>query len=121
MRRTRQRGFKPIESARSAEDGLRMLAAGTYDIAALYGAEAEVLAMTDPRFIAKITQAQTNYSDWSFYLLMSRMTFDTDNKRITAIWRAIRTVRESDEYRKLESAWRQTHQTFNPTSASNDN
>jgi polar amino acid transport system substrate-binding protein len=116
----RQRGFKPVESARSAEDGLRMLIGGSYDIAALYGAEAEALARSDPRFVGKIAQAPTTYSDWSFYLLISRMTFDTDKKRINAIWRAIRTVRESDEYRKLASAVRTAHSLANNTS-NNDN
>ena len=116
----RQRGFKPVESARSAEDGLRMLAAGSYDVAALYGTEAEAMARADPRFTGKIVQAPTTYSDWSMYLLISRKTFEADKKRIHAIWRAIRTVRESEEYRKLESATR--HGTPPPkTPTNNDN
>lgn len=116
----RQRGFKPVESARSAEDGLRMLAAGTYDVAALYGTQTEILAKADPRFVDKVAQAQPSYSDWSLYLLISRKTFDADKKRINAIWRAIRTVRESDEYRRLESATRHGQAPSN-TTTSNDN
>ncbi len=100
----RERGFKPLELAHSAEDGLRLIAAGTYDVAALYGIEGEVLAKKDPRFTGRVVQAPLRYAVLPLYLLFARSTYNADSQRVNAIWHAIRTVRESSEYRKLESA-----------------
>jgi polar amino acid transport system substrate-binding protein len=102
----RARGFKPSETARSAEDGLRLVANGTYDIAVLFGPETEHLARTDPRFKDKVVLAPIPYEVLPLFLLFARSTYSRDSKRVDAIWAGIRSVRESSEYRKLEAAAR---------------
>lgn len=104
----RQRGLEPRELARSAQDGLRLLADGMFDAALLLGDEAGDIARQDPRFRGKVVQAPVPYLPLSLYLMVGRNTYARDPTRIDAIWQAIARVRQTPEYRKLESAARAT-------------
>lgn len=45
----RERGYRPRELVKSADDGLRLLLTGMFDVAILQGIEASSLARSDPR------------------------------------------------------------------------
>jgi polar amino acid transport system substrate-binding protein len=98
----RQRGQSVKDMVKSAEDGLRMLAAGSADVAVLMGQQPLDLVRTDPRFKGKIEVAAQPFIKFSFYLIVSRSTYNANPKRIEAIWTAIRDVRATPEYRALE-------------------
>ena len=97
----RQQGLRPRELVKSAEDGLRLLTAGLFDVAVLQGIEAETLVRDDPRFQGKVTQAPLPYAERAFHLLISRQAYQRDPRRIEAVWNAIAGVRVSPEYRQL--------------------
>ncbi len=98
----RQRGQSVKDMVKSAEDGLRMLATGSADVAVLMGQQPLDLIRTDPRFKGKIEVAAQPFTHFSFYLIVSRSTYSANPKRIEAIWNAIRDVRATPEYRALE-------------------
>jgi polar amino acid transport system substrate-binding protein len=104
----RQRGMQPQELARSAQDGLRLLVDGKFDAALLLGDEAGDIARQDARFRGKVVQAPIPYLPLSLYLMVGRNAYARDPARIDAIWQAIAKVRQTPEYRKLESASRST-------------
>jgi polar amino acid transport system substrate-binding protein len=97
----RQQGLRPRELVKSAEDGLRLLTTGLFDVAVLQGMEAEALARDDPRFQGKVMQAPPPYLEMAFHLLISRKTYTRDAHRIDAVWRAIGNVRQAPDYRQL--------------------
>lgn len=100
----RERGFQTRELVKSADDGLRLLVSGMFDVAVLQGSEASQLARTDPRFQGRVLQAPEPYMTLDFYLPVNRARYARDPQRITAIWRAIETVRASADYRQHISA-----------------
>lgn len=104
----RQRGLEPRELARTPLDGLRLLADGMFDAALLLGDEAGELVRHDPRFRGRVVQAPIPYLSLSLHLMVGRGTYARDPARIDAIWQAIAKVRQSPEYRRLESAARPT-------------
>ena len=97
----REQGLNAREMVKSAEDGLRLLTTGLFDVAVLQGLEAETLARDDPRFQGKVLLASPPYAEREFHLLISRKTYSHDPHRIDAIWRAIASVRQSAEYKQL--------------------
>lgn len=101
-----QRGQRVLDTVKSVEDGLRMVAAGMADVAVLQGRAAEELVRDDPRFRGKIELARAPYVDLPLYLHISRKTYERDPKRIEAVWNAIPVVRATPEFRKLESGAR---------------
>lgn len=98
-----QRGFTVSESAKSSEDGLRMLAQGSADAALLQGREAELTCANDPRFRNLVAEARIPYAVLPLYLMVGRKVFDADPKRINRIWNDIRAVLASAEYKKIEA------------------
>jgi polar amino acid transport system substrate-binding protein len=100
----RARGQNVKDTIKSAEEGLRLLAAGTADVAVLQGRAAEDLVRNDPRFRGRIVLAKAPFTVFPFYLLISRKTHAADPRRIEAIWNAIGSVRTNPDYRKLEAA-----------------
>lgn len=97
----RERGYRVRELVKSADDGLRMLAAGLFDVAILQGLEASSLARGDPRFQGVVKQAAQPYAVFMLYLPFNRALYTRDPHRIDSVWRAIGTVRQSHEYRQL--------------------
>ncbi|MES2262372.1 MAG: transporter substrate-binding domain-containing protein [Pseudomonadota bacterium] len=97
----RERGLRAKELVKSADDALRLLVNGVFDAAVLQGAEASNLALHDARFQDRVVQAQPPYAVLVFHLMVGRASYARDAQRIEAIWRAIGTVRQSDEYRQL--------------------
>lgn len=100
----RERGYIARDTVKSAADALRMLASGSYDVAVLQGLEASRLAHGDARFKGRIRQAELPYTTISLHLMVARPTYERDPQRIEAIWQAIATVRESKDYRQLETS-----------------
>lgn len=99
----RERGLRPREQVKSAEDALRMVANGMIDVAVLQGSEASRMARDDPRFRGRLQQAAPPFVALEFHLLVGRAAHARQAGRIDAIWRAIGTVRQSAEYRQLLS------------------
>src|SRR6185437_2134553 len=100
----RERGYRVAEAAKSSMDSLRFLAQGGIEVAVLQGAQAEWLCANDARFKGKIVCGETPYAVLPLYFLPSRISYDSEPKRMQAIWAEIRAVRGSAEYRKLEEA-----------------
>lgn len=100
----RERGIKINDTIKSAEDGLRFLAEGIADAAVLQSIEAERLLKEDPRFKGTVISAPTPFAVLPLYLSFGKTRYAQDPKRIDAIWSAIKTVRNSAEYRKLFDA-----------------
>jgi polar amino acid transport system substrate-binding protein len=98
----RMRGQSVKDMVKSAEDGLRMLAAGSADVAVLMGQQSAELSRSDPRFKSKIEVAPQPFMNFPFFLVINRATYNANPKRIEAIWNAIHDVRASSDYRALE-------------------
>lgn len=99
----RERGYRPRELVKSADDGLRLLLAGMFDVAVLQGMEASRLARSDPRFQGQVVQAGPPYWVLPFYLAFNRAAYRRNPQRAEAIWQAIAATRGSAEYRRLAS------------------
>jgi polar amino acid transport system substrate-binding protein len=97
----RVQGFKTNETAKTAEEGLRLLAAGAAEVAVLQGDEAEDLVKRDSRFKGIILITPTPYAVLQMYLAIDQKTYQENPTRIKAIWDAIRVIRGSAEYKKL--------------------
>jgi polar amino acid transport system substrate-binding protein len=108
----REHDIKINDSIKSAEDGLRFLLNGIVDVAILQSIETEFLRKEDPRFKGAIITAASPYVVLPLYLAVNHLTYARDPKRIQAIWNAIRTVRNSTEYRKLLDAACRDHMNF---------
>jgi polar amino acid transport system substrate-binding protein len=98
----RDKGYVAHDTVKSAADALRMLAAGSFDVAVLQGLEASRLAQHDARFKGRVQQAALPYSTVHLHLMVGSTTYRRDPQRIEAIWQAIGSVRQSREYRQLE-------------------
>jgi len=99
----RLRGQTVKEAVKSTEEGLRMLAAGSADVAVLTGENPAAMIEADPRFRGKIKLAPHPFVTFSYYLMFNHKIYAAKPKRIEAIWNAIRDVRASTDYRTLES------------------
>jgi polar amino acid transport system substrate-binding protein len=100
----RAQGYAVQDVVHTPDEGLRMLAAKAADVAVLLGVEAPIILRKDARFKGRVYQAKLPYSTIPLHLLVSRKRYAADPKRIEAVWRAIREVRASPEYRRLEDA-----------------
>lgn len=103
------RGQTVIDTAKSAEDGLRLLAAGSADIAVLMGRDAENLLREDPRYHGKVVLAKHPFASFDFHLMVGRKSFDKEPRRFEAIWNAIAKVRATAEYQRLEQSLVRPH------------
>jgi polar amino acid transport system substrate-binding protein len=99
----RQRGLKVHDTIKSSDEGLRMLAAGSADIAVLLSHDGAGMVQGDARFRDKIDVAKAPFVVFPFFLMIARKAYSADPARIEAIWNAVRAVRASAEYRKLEA------------------
>ncbi|MYN04179.1 transporter substrate-binding domain-containing protein [Pseudoduganella sp. DS3] len=103
------RGQTVIDTAKAAEDGLRLLAAGSADVAVLMGRDAEALLRDDPRYLGKVVLAKQPFASFDFHLMVGRKAYDKDPKRFEAIWNAIAKVRATTEYQRLEQSQVRQH------------
>lgn len=99
----RQRGFKVQEATTSGPDAIRQLAAGMFDVAVIQGVEPELFLRSDAALTKRVTASKTPYELLPSYLIIGRLTYDRDPKRIEAIWKAIDMVRRSPEYKAAEA------------------
>lgn len=99
----RERGYRPREMGKSAEDGLRLLLNGMFDVAILQGVEASRLVHNDPRFQNQIVQAAPPYRVVALHLPFNRELYYRNPRRMEAIWRAIASARQAPDYRHLEA------------------
>lgn len=95
-------GQTVIDTAKAAEDGLKLLAAGSADVAVLMGRDAEALVHDDPRYQGKVVLAKQPFASFDFHLMVGRKSYDKDPKRFEAIWNAIAKVRATADYQRLE-------------------
>lgn len=102
----RKRGQKVIDTVKSPDEALRVLASGTADVAVLMERSVGDMLQDDPRFRGHIVKAPAPFAVFPFYLLIGRASYGKDPARIEAIWSAIATVRATPAYRKLEAARR---------------
>ena len=96
------RGQTVIDTPKSAEDGLKLLAAGSADVAVLMGRDAEKLVREDPRFLGRVVLAKQPFAHFDFHLMVGRKAYDKDPQRFEAIWNAIAKVRATVDYQRLE-------------------
>jgi polar amino acid transport system substrate-binding protein len=99
----RERGYVTRELVKSADDGLRLLASGMFDVAVLQGLEASRLARSDARFRDRVVQAGPPYRVVEFYLVFNLAAYRSAPQRADAIWRAIAAARKSADYRRQAS------------------
>jgi polar amino acid transport system substrate-binding protein len=100
----RERGQQVIDTVKSADEALRLLASGTADVAVLMENSVQNMLRDDQRFRGRIVMAPAPFTVFPFYLLIGRTSYEKNPARIEAIWSAIATVRASPDYRKLEEA-----------------
>jgi polar amino acid transport system substrate-binding protein len=100
----RARGYQVLDTAKSAEDGLRTLAAGTADVAVLQGHDIHDLIREDPRFKGRIVVSEKPFVVFDFHLMFGRKSYAAHRQRIERIWNAIPQVRADPAYQKLEAA-----------------
>lgn len=97
----RERGYHTRELVKSADDGLRLLVSGMFDVAVLSGYEAGALVRNDSRFQGVVQQAPLPYAVFGLHLAINRPLYLRDPQRFETLWRTIATVRASPEYRQL--------------------
>lgn len=105
-----QRGQKVIDTPKSAEEGLRLLAAGSADVAVLMGREAENLLKGDPRYQGRVVLARQPFANFDFHLMAGRKSYDKDPGRFEALWNAIAKVRATADYQRLEQSMLRQHE-----------
>ncbi|WP_374585347.1 substrate-binding periplasmic protein [Pseudoduganella sp.] len=103
------RGQSVIDTAKAAEDGLKLLAAGSADVAVLMGRDAQALLQDDPRYLGKVALAKQPFATFDFHLMVGRKSYDKDPKRFEAIWNAIAKVRATTDYQRLEQSQVRPH------------
>jgi polar amino acid transport system substrate-binding protein len=103
------RGQTVIDTAKSAEDGLRLLAAGTADVAVLMGRDAENLLRDDRRFHG-VLLAKQPFASFDFHLMAGSKAYAKEPKRFEAIWGAIAKVRATADYQRLEQSLVRLHE-----------
>jgi polar amino acid transport system substrate-binding protein len=104
------RGQTVIDTPKSAEDGLKLLAAGSADVAVLMGRDAENLLREDPRYVGKMVLAKQPFASFDFHLMVGRKSYDKEPKRFEAIWNAIAKVRATADYQRLEQSLVRQHE-----------
>ena len=102
-------GEKVIDTPKSAEEGLRLLAAGSADVAVLMGRDAENLLHDDPRYQGRVVLAKEPFATFDFHLMAGRKSYDKDPRRFEAIWNAIAKVRATPDYQRLEQSLVRSH------------
>jgi polar amino acid transport system substrate-binding protein len=100
----RARGQRVIDTVKSSEEALRLLASGSADVAALMANAERNRLRDDPRLRGQIAMAPAPYAAFPLHLMFSQISYDRDPARIEAIWSAIAAVRASPGYRQLEAA-----------------
>jgi polar amino acid transport system substrate-binding protein len=100
----RKRGQRVIDTIKSSEEALRLLVAGTADVAVLMEHSTQSMLRDDPRFRGQVALAPLPYTEMPLFLLINRERYARDPARIEAIWNAVAVVRASPAYRKLEDA-----------------
>lgn len=100
----RERGQTVLDTVKSAEEGVRMLATGAADVAVLLGQGGADMVRDDARFQREISMAKMPFVVFSFHLLIGKKTYAANPARIEALWNAIATVRADPEYRQLAAA-----------------
>jgi len=105
-----QRGQKVIDTPKSAEEGLRLLAAGSADVAVLMGRDAENLLREDQRYQGRVVLAKEPYASFDFHLMAGRKSYDKDPRRFEALWNAIAKVRATADYQRLEQSLARQHE-----------
>lgn len=103
-------GQKVIDTPKSAEEGLRLLAAGSADVAVLMGRDAENLLKADPRYKGRVVLAKEPFASFDFHLMVNRKSYDKEPKRFEAMWNAIAKVRATADYQRLEQSLVRQHQ-----------
>jgi len=103
------RGQTVIDTPKSAEEGLRLLAAGSADVAVLMGRDAENLLRDDPRYQGRMVLAKEPFASFDFHLMAGRKAYDRDPKRFEALWNAIAKVRATADYQRLEQSLVRQH------------
>lgn len=103
------RGETVIDTPKSAEDGLKLLAAGSADVAVLMGRDAEHLLRDDPRYQGRVLLAKQPFASFDFHLMVGRQAYDKEPRRFEAIWNAIARVRATAEYQRLEQSLVRQH------------
>lgn len=103
-------GQKVIDTPKSAEEGLRILAAGSADVAVLMGRDAENLLKEDPRYQGRVALAKQPFASFDFHLMAGRKSYDKDPRRFEALWNAIAKVRATADYQRLEQSLVRRHE-----------
>jgi len=103
-------GQKVIDTPKAAEEGLRLLAAGSADVAVLMGRDAENLLKEDPRYQGRVVLAKLPFASFDFHLMAGRKSYDKDPRRFEAIWNAIAKVRATPDYQRLEQSLMRQHE-----------
>ena len=98
----RARGQHVIDTVKTADEALRLLAAGSADVAVLLTQLSDEALRADPRLRGRVVKAPLPYASFPLFLLVNRASYEQDPARIEAIWNAIATVRASAAYRQLE-------------------
>lgn len=93
-----------VYPVKSADEGLRMLAAGMADAAVLQGASARERARDNAWFARTIALDPRPYHVFTFHLMFARASAAATAARTRTIWAAIAQVRAGAEYRALEAA-----------------
>lgn len=104
------RGQTVVDTPKSAEEGLRLLAAGSADVAVLMGRDAENLLRDDPRYHGRVLLAKQPFATFDFHLMVARKAYDKEPQRFEAIWNAIAKVRATAEYQRLEQSLVRQHE-----------
>jgi len=104
------RGQTVIDTPKTAEEGLRLLAAGSADVAVLMGRDAENLLKEDPRYQGRVVLARQPFASFDFHLMVGRKAYDRDPKRFEALWNAIAKVRATADYQRLEQSLVRQHE-----------
>ncbi len=99
--RLRSQGYPVDEIIKTPEEAFRLMVDGKADVAVLFGRGSVELA-SSPRFSEHVEEAGTPYLTQPYFVMAGQSAYNRDPKRFDAIWKAIRDVRASPEYRKLE-------------------
>lgn len=97
-------GVELDQSGKSAEHGLRLLMNGSASVAVLQASQANFLIHGDPRFRGHVEVLPVPFAQVPLHLLMSRKSWQREQKRIEALWDALAIERESADYQKQEKA-----------------
>jgi polar amino acid transport system substrate-binding protein len=97
----RSEGYPVDEVVKTAEEAFRLLESGKADAAVLFGQQSQNMAR-DPRFAGHVIESPIPYATLPFYLIASHVIYSREPQRIEALWKGIREVRATPEYRERE-------------------